>query len=58
MEAKEAVASGVVEVSVEETVEAMEEVAAEDLEGATKWVEGWLMLMQFSYGTTRWRSLP
>lgn len=57
MEATEAVASGVVEVSVEETVEAMEEVA-EDLEGATKWAEGWLMLMQFFYVTTRWRSLP
>lgn len=41
MAATEAVASEVVvEVSVGEIVEAMEEVP-EDLEGATKWVEGW-----------------
>lgn len=38
MVATEAVASEVVEVSVGEIVEAMEEV--EDLEGATKWEEG------------------
>lgn len=44
MVATEVVASEVVEVSVEEIVEAMEEVA-EDLEGATKWEEGWSMLM-------------
>lgn len=37
----EAVASEVVEVSVGETAEAMEEVA-EDLEAVTKWEEGWL----------------
>ncbi len=43
MAAREAVASEGVEASVGETVEAMEEeVAEEDSEGATKWMEGWL----------------
>lgn len=42
MAATEAAASVVVEVSVGAIVEAMEEVV-EDSEGATKWVEGWLM---------------
>lgn len=43
MAATEAAASVVVEVSVGAIVEAMEEVVEEDSEGATKWVEGWLM---------------
>lgn len=42
MAVTEVVASEVVEVSVGETVEAMEEVAEEDLEAVTKWEEGWL----------------
>ena len=45
MVATEAVASEVVEVSAGEIVEAMEEV--EDLEAATKWEEGWYLLMWY-----------